>query len=168
MVCMDIDLSEDLQYYKESFVLGLTVKQAIFSFLALGVGTGIVLLLYKKIGITLSCYVATPFVVPLALTGFYNYHGLTFWQFASRLLYYSFFNRPLVYRSTESVEGLKQLFLEEKQEQKLRQEKAEKEEKKKKKEDVHMVRRKAIRIVVAVIGLFAAGAAAAAWYKYNH
>ena len=121
---MDIDLSEDLQYYKESFVLGLT--------------------------------------------GFYNYHGLTFWQFASRLLYYSFFNRPLVYRSTESVEGLKQLFLEEKQEQKLRQEKAEKEEKKKKKEDVHMVRRKAIRIVVAVIGLFAAGAAAAAWYKYNH
>ena len=94
---MDIDLSEDLQYYKESFVLGLTVKQAIFSFLALGVGTGIVLLLYKKIGITLSCYVATPFVVPLALTGFYNYHGLTFWQFASRLLYYSFFNRPLVY-----------------------------------------------------------------------
>lgn len=74
---MDIDLSEDLQYYKESFVLGLTVKQAIFSFLALGVGTGIVLLLYKKIGITLSCYVATPFVVPLALTGFYNYHGLT-------------------------------------------------------------------------------------------
>lgn len=31
-----------------------------------------------------------------------------------------------------------------------------------------MVRRKAIRIVVAVIGLFAAGAAAAAWYKYNH
>ena len=159
---MDIDLSEDLQYYKESFVLGLTVKQAIFSFLALGVGTGIVLLLYKKIGITLSCYVATPFVVPLALTGFYNYHGLTFWQFASRLLYYSFFNRPLVYRSTESVEGLKQLFLEEKQE------KADKEEKKKKNEDVHMVRRKAIRIVVAVIGLFAAGAAAAAWYKYNH
>ena len=67
-----------------------------------------------------------------------------------------------------NVEGLKQLFLEEKQEQKLRQEKAEKEEKKKKKEDVHMVRRKAIRIVVAVIGLFAAGAAAAAWYKYNH
>lgn len=54
VVCMDIDLSEDLQYYKESFVLGLTVKQAIFSFLALGVGTGIVLLLYKKIGITLA------------------------------------------------------------------------------------------------------------------
>ena len=82
---MEIELSEDLQHYKESLVLGLTAKQFLFSALALGVGTGIVLLLYEKIGITLSCYVATPFVVPLALTGFYNYHGLTFWQFAGKI-----------------------------------------------------------------------------------
>ncbi|MFR8695621.1 MAG: hypothetical protein ACLVFM_10430 [Blautia faecis] len=41
----------------------------------MGVGTGIVLLLYEKIGITLSCYVATPFVVPLALTGFITIMG---------------------------------------------------------------------------------------------
>ncbi|WP_243027125.1 MULTISPECIES: PrgI family protein [Lachnospiraceae] len=96
---MEIELSEDLQHYKESLVLGLTAKQFLFSALALGVGTGIVLLLYEKIGITLSCYVATPFVVPLALTGFYNYHGLTFWQFAGKMIYFSFFNRPLVYGS---------------------------------------------------------------------
>ena len=88
---MEIELSEDLQHYKESLVLGLTAKQFLFSALALGVGTGIVLLLYEKIGITLSCYVATPFVVPLALTGFYNYHGLTFWQFAGKMIYFSFF-----------------------------------------------------------------------------
>ena len=92
---MEIELSEDLQHYKESLILGLTAKQFLFSALALGVGTGIVLLLYEKIGITLSCYVATPFVVPLALTGFYNYHGLTFWQFAGKMIYFSFFNRPL-------------------------------------------------------------------------
>ena len=103
---MEIELSEDLQHYKESLVLGLTAKQFLFSALALGVGTGIVLLLYEKIGITLSCYVATPFVVPLALTGFYNYHGLTFWQFAGKMIYFSFFNRPLVYGSTESVQEL--------------------------------------------------------------
>ena len=90
---MEIELSEDLQHYKESLVLGLTAKQFLFSALALGVGTGIVLLLYEKIGITLSCYVATPFVVPLALTGFYNYHGLTFWQFAGKMIYFSFFNQ---------------------------------------------------------------------------
>lgn len=164
---MDIELSEDLQYYKESFVMGLTVKQAFFSLLALGVGTAVVLLLYEKIGITLSCYVATPFVVPLALTGFYNYHGLSFWQFASKLLYFTFFNRPLLYCSTESVEGLKQLLLEENQEQKLKQEKTAKEAKKRRKEDVHMAKRRALRIIGAVIGLLAAGAAAAVWFKYH-
>lgn len=113
---MEIELSEDLQHYKESFILGLTVKQTFFSILALGVGTAIVLLLYTKIGVTLSCYVATPFVVPLALTGFYNYHGLTFWQFAGKMIHFAFFNRPLFYWSTESVEELKQMFFEEKQE----------------------------------------------------
>ena len=114
---MDIELSEDLQHYKESFVLGLTVKQAFFSMLALGAGAAIVLLLYEKIGITLSCYVATPFVVPLALTGFYNYHGLSFWQFMSKLLHYTLFNRPLLY-GAGTVEELKDMFLEKKQEQK--------------------------------------------------
>ncbi len=43
-LCMEIELSEDLQHYKESLVLGLTAKQFLFSALALGVGTGIVLL----------------------------------------------------------------------------------------------------------------------------
>ncbi len=120
---MEIELSEDLQHYKESFVLGLTLKQTFFSLLALGAGTTIVLFLYEKIGVTFSCYVATPFVVPLALTGFYNYHGLTFRQFAGKMIYFTFFNRPLVYWSTESTEVLTELFEEERQ----REEKAGKE-----------------------------------------
>lgn len=113
---MEIELSEDLQHYKESFLLGLTVKQTFFSILALGTGTAIVLLLYTKIGVTLSCYAATPFVVPLALTGFYNYHGLNFWQFARKMIHFAFFNRPLLYWSTESVEELKRISSEIKQE----------------------------------------------------
>ena len=115
---MEIELSEDLQHYKESLVLGLTDKTVFVFGTGIGAqGTGIVLLLYEKIGITLSCYVATPFVVPLALTGFYNYHGLTFWQFAGKMIYFSFFNRPLVYGSTESVQELKQIYMETRQEE---------------------------------------------------
>lgn len=158
---MDIELSEDLQYYKESFILGLTVKQAIFSILALGTGTAIVLLLYNKIGITLSCYVATPFVVPLALTGFYNYHGLSFWQFASKLIRYSFFNRPLVYCSTESVAELKEIFLEDSQEKRIIQEKTAKEEKKEKKKS-----KNGFKIMITAALLLAWGALAAAVYFY--
>ena len=164
---MDIELSEDLRHYKESLVLGLTVKQLLFSMLALGTGTGIVLLLYDRIGITLSCYVATPFVVPLALTGFYNYHGLTFWQFAGKLIYFSFFNRPLVYGSTESTEGLKEAYLELWQEK----EKAEQQKKKELKKEgkggnIQMVKKKAVRMVLITAGLIAVTGAAAAWYKF--
>ena len=186
---MDIELSEDLQHYKESFILGLTVKQAFFSFLALATGTAIVLLLYDKIGVTLSCYVATPFVVPLALTGFYNYHGLSFWQFASKLIRYSFFNRPLVYRSTESVEELKELFLEDSQEKRAIQEKTaleakkskavqkKSEKRKKKSQAMHRKSEKktasskkrkkyGTRIFLTVVLLLAWGAAAAVVYFY--
>lgn len=164
---MDIELSEDLRHYKESLVLGLTVKQLLFSMLALGTGTGIALLLYDRIGITLSCYVATPFVVPLALTGFYNYHGLTFWQFAGKLIYFSFFNRPLVYGSTESTEGLKETYLELWQEK----EKAEQQKKKELKKEgkggnIQMVKKKAVRMVLITAGLIAVTGAAAAWYKF--
>lgn len=164
---MEIELSEDLQHYKESLVLGLTAKQFLFSALALGVGTGIVLLLYQKIGITLSCYVATPFVVPLALTGFYNYHGLTFWQFAGKMLYFSFFNRPLVYGSTESVQELKQIYIEACQEEE-REALQKKKEQKKEKEgggDVNMVKKKAIRMGIVTIVMIVLGTAAAVWYK---
>ena len=163
---MEIELSEDLQHYKESLVLGLTAKQFLFSALALGVGTGIVLLLYEKIGITLSCYVATPFVVPLALTGFYNYHGLTFWQFAGKMIYFSLFNRPLVYGSTESVQELKQIYMETCQEEEREVQQRKKEQKKEKKGgDVNVVKKKAIRMGIVTVVMIVLGAAAAVWYK---
>lgn len=165
---MDIELSEDLRYYKESIAWGLTAKQLIFSILALGVGTAIVLLLYTKIGITLSCYLATPLVVPLALTGFYNYHGLTFWQFAKKMVHFSFFNRPLLYGSTESFEELRGVMIELRQEEEKAEKKKKKELKKESKGgDVNMVKKKAIRMVMITVGLIIAGGAAAVWYKYS-
>ncbi len=183
---MEIELSEDLQHYKESFVLGLTLKQTFFSLLALGVGTAIVVFLYEKIGVTFSCYVATPFVVPLALTGFYNYHGLTFWQFAGKMISFTFFNRPLVYGSTESVEVLSELFEEERQQEEkaekdlenskeaklerkmerenLKEEKKERKlerkriKKEKRKEMAAVLKRVIIRIVRTIISLMIGGA----------
>ena len=44
---MDIEISRDLQHYKESFVMGLTAKQFIFSALSLGAVAGVVLGLYN-------------------------------------------------------------------------------------------------------------------------
>jgi len=40
------------------------------------VGGGIVLALYRYIGLTGSAYVAIPCVAPIALGGFYSYNGM--------------------------------------------------------------------------------------------
>ena len=130
---MEIELSEDLQHYKESLVLGLTAKQFLFSALALGVGTGIVLLLYEKIG---------------------------------KMIYFSFFNRPLVYGSTESVQELKQIYMETRQEEEREVQQRKKEQKKEKKGgDVNVVKKKAIRMGIVTVVMIVLGAAAAVWYK---
>ena len=63
-----------------------------YSVLALGSGCGIVFLLYEKIGLTFSCYVAVPIVAPIALCGFYSYNGMGFREV--------FRNKALVFKAS--------------------------------------------------------------------
>lgn len=51
---MVIDINKNIDNYKETVVLGLTAKQLIYSILSVAVGGGIVLLLYQKVGRTVS------------------------------------------------------------------------------------------------------------------
>ena len=62
-----IEINKDVDHYYESVAMGLTAKQLIFSIASVIVGVGIVLLLYKYIGLTGSAYVAIPCVAPIAL-----------------------------------------------------------------------------------------------------
>ena len=49
---MVIEINKDIDRYQESVAMGLTAKQLIFSIASVIVGGGIVLLLYKYIGLT--------------------------------------------------------------------------------------------------------------------
>ena len=49
---MVIEINKDIDRYKESVVMGLTAKQLIFSVASVAAGGGIVLLLYRYIGLT--------------------------------------------------------------------------------------------------------------------
>ena len=142
---MDIEISRDLQHYKESFLMGLTVKQFTFSVLSLGAGAGIVLGLYDKIGMTLACYLATPVVVPIALTGFYNHNGLSFWQTVGRMFQMS------LYQSTENVDWIKDAYGEE-QKIATQQQKKEKKGLSDGQEDFNMVKKKAKRMILLTVG----------------
>ena len=79
--------------------MGLTAKQLIYSVLALGSGCLIVFLLYEKIGLTFSCYVAVPIVAPIALCGFYSYNGMGFREVFTRYMRSIFRNKTLVFKS---------------------------------------------------------------------
>ncbi|MHB8130235.1 MAG: PrgI family protein [Mobilitalea sp.] len=98
---MVIEISRDIEQYKESVVFGLTAKQLIYSFVSVGIGGGLVLLLYQYIGLTASAYVAIPVVAPIALGGFYTYNGMNFNEVMKRKIQILFFNRALTYVSTE-------------------------------------------------------------------
>lgn len=88
--------------------MGLSAKQLIYSILALGIGCIIVFLLYEKIGLTFSCYVAVPIVAPIALCGFYSYNGMGFREVFARYMKSIFRNKTLVFKSS----GYREMVLE--------------------------------------------------------
>ena len=101
---MVIEVNKDIDRYQESVAMGLTARQLIFSIASVVVGGGIVLLLYKYIGLTGSAYVAIPCVAPIALGGFYSFNGMNFYEYMGKKLHFMFGNRALTYVSTEGPE----------------------------------------------------------------
>ena len=106
---MVIEINKDIERYKESVVMGLTAKQLIFSVVSIVAGGGIVLWLYRYIGLTPSVYVAIPVVAPIALGGFYSFNGMGFYEYMGKKMRMLFANRRLVYVSTEGRETIREI-----------------------------------------------------------
>ena len=106
---MVIEINKDIDRYQESVLLGLTARQLIYSAASVIVGGGLVLLLYKYIGLTGAAYVAIPCVAPIAMGGFYSYNGMNFYEYMGRRIHFMFGNKPLTYISTESESEAKKL-----------------------------------------------------------
>lgn len=104
---MVIEINKDIDRYQESVAMGLTAKQLLFSAASVVVGGGLVLLLYKYIGLTGAAYVAIPCVAPIALGGFYSYNGMSFYEYMGRKLHFMFHNKALTYVSTEGEPAIK-------------------------------------------------------------
>lgn len=90
-----IEINKDIDRYQESVAMGLTAKQLLFSAASVVVGGGMVLLLYKYIGLTGAAYVAIPCVAPIALGGFYSFNGMSFYEYIGKKLHFMFHNRAL-------------------------------------------------------------------------
>ena len=108
---MHIEVNRDLDKFKESVCLGLSARQLIYSIISLALGAGIVLLVYPYVGLTIAAYIAVPVVAPIALTGFYSYHGMTFVEMMKRKIHFSGKQPELRYESTEDVAEVDEILL---------------------------------------------------------
>ena len=109
---MVIEINKDIDRYQETVAMGLTAKQLIYSIISVTVGAGIVLLLYKYIGLTGSAYVAIPCVAPIALGGFYSFNGMSFFTYWKKKLHFMFANKTYTYISTEGAPAIKRIEME--------------------------------------------------------
>lgn len=105
---MVIEINKDIDRYQESVAMGLTAKQLIFSIASVAVGGGLVLLLYKYVGLTVAAYIAIPVVAPIALGGFYSFNGMDFYEYMGKKIHFMIGNKPLVYVSTEGEAAIKE------------------------------------------------------------
>ena len=166
---MVIEINKNIDNYK---VLGLSARQLVYSVLSVAAGGGIVLLLYRYVGLTVSAYIAIPVVAPIAMTGFYSYHGMTFMEMMKLKLYFAFANRTYTYVSTEGEDAVRQFQQEEETKSKTgRKGSREKPEGNDKegfqKAGFEKVRKKMFRMLAITVLFILLFAAFAVWYKYR-
>ena len=170
---MVIEINKDIDRYQETVALGLTARQLMFSVASVVVGGGLVLLLYKYIGLTGAAYVAIPCVAPIALGGFYSFNGMSFYEYMGKKLYFMFANRALTYVSTEGEPTIKAFELEQTEQVKKKSKKAEteittSESAVKRQEEFEAIKKKTRNMLRGLVAVIVAAVAGIAAYKAMH
>ena len=173
---MVIEVNKDIDRYQESVAMGLTARQLIFSIASVVVGGGIVLLLYKYIGLTGSAYVAIPCVAPIALGGFYSFNGMNFYEYMGKKLHFMFGNKALTYVSTEGEPIIKAFEMEQNGQVKKKGKKTQSEITEtvtadsvvKKQEEFEAMKKKTRNMLLGLVAVIVAIAAGIAAYKAMH
>lgn len=78
---MEVKINREIRSYTESMFFGLSMRQFIFSVLAVGVAVGLYFLLRPCFGVETVSWMCILGAMPFALLGFLNYHGMTAEQF---------------------------------------------------------------------------------------
>lgn len=80
---MEVKINREIRNYTESLYFGLSMRQFIFSVLAVGVAIGIYFGLRGYFGTETVSWICVIGAAPFAVLGFINYHGMTAEQFVS-------------------------------------------------------------------------------------
>ena len=78
---MEVKINREIRNYTESMFFGLTMRQFVFSLLAVGVAVGLYFLLRPYVGTETVSWISHLGAAPLAALRFVSYHGMTAEQF---------------------------------------------------------------------------------------
>ena len=78
---MEVRINKEIRNYTESMFFGLSLRQFIFSVLALGAAVGLYFALRGHLGVETVSWVCMLGAAPFAAMGFITYHGMTAEQF---------------------------------------------------------------------------------------
>lgn len=78
---MEVKINKEIRNYTESMFFGLSLRQCIFSVIALGVAVGIFFGLRDHLGVETVSWICILGAAPFAAMGFITYHGMTAEQF---------------------------------------------------------------------------------------
>ncbi len=78
---MEVKINREIRNYTESMFFGLSLRQFVFSLLAVGVAVGLYFLLKPYVGTETVSWMCILGAAPFAAMGFVSYHGMTAEQF---------------------------------------------------------------------------------------
>lgn len=78
---MEVKINKEIRNYTESMFFGLSMRQFIFSILAVAVAVGLYFLLRPHVGTETVSWMCILGAAPFAALGFVSYHGMTAEQF---------------------------------------------------------------------------------------
>ena len=79
---MEVKINREIRSYTESMFFGLSLRQFVFSILALGIAVGLYFILKPYVGTETVSWMCILGAAPFAVMGFVTYNGMTAEQFA--------------------------------------------------------------------------------------
>ena len=78
---MEVKINREIRNYTESMFFGLSMRQFVFSLLAVGIAVALYFLLKPVVGMETVSWMCILGAAPFAAMGFISYHGMTAEQF---------------------------------------------------------------------------------------
>ncbi len=98
---LEIKINKEIRDYKETFFMGLDLKQCVFTLLGIGAAVAAHLIAVSHgVNKELSSWFSIICALPFAFLGFFKYNGMTAGKFIIAIIKYELMPKHLLYKPT--------------------------------------------------------------------